>query len=91
MIQLTEKNKELLREVLLNGMNGSYYERNEMPDVDGLDRILAKKEDQISEEVAEQIANYYSMYLSDLLEIINDDDECRVWIKCRSYPFDDPW
>ena len=91
MIQLTEKNKELLREVLLNGMNGSYYEHNEMPGVDGLDRILAKKEDQISEEVAEQIADYYDMDLRNLLEIINDNDECRVWIECRSRPFDDPW
>ena len=91
MIQLTEKNKDLLVKVLLWGMSGSYYERDEQPNVEGLDRILAKKENQISEIVAEQIADYYSLYLSDLLEIINDDNECSEWLACRARPFDDPW
>ena len=91
MIQLTEKNKDLLVEVLLWGMSGSYYERDEQPNVEGLDRILAKKENQISEIVAEQIADYYSLYLSDLMEIINDDNECREWLARRARPFDDPW
>ena len=91
MIQLTEKNKDLLERVLRNGMNGSYYEHGEMPGVDGLDRILAKQENQISEKIAEQIADYYELYLSDLLEIINDEDECKEWLACRAHPFDDPW
>ena len=91
MIQLTEKNKDLLVEVLLNGMNGSYYQRGDYPDVEGLDRIRDKKENQISEEVATEIAVFYELHLSDLLEIINDENMCKIWLENRSIPFDDPW
>ena len=90
MIQLTEKNKELLHRVLKYGMTGCYYPPDRIR-VEGIDRFFDKQEDQISEKDAEIIAHYHDLYLSDLLEIINDEEECDEWLKVRSYPFEDPW
>ncbi len=90
-IHLTELNKDLLHEVLEHGMDGSYYDKGDWPDVEGVGAFYRKESDTITKTQLEQIAEYYGLWGSDLIEIISDVKEYREWIPCRLRPFDDPW
>ena len=90
-IQLTDVNRELLRRVLLHGMDGSYYDRDETPGGKDIDGYLRKETTTISASRVEAIADFYSLSGTDLLEIIADERECGDWLARRAYPWDDPW
>lgn len=89
--QLSEKNKKLLREILLRGMDGSYYDRGDMPGGDDISAFLEKTLDEISMERAAEIGKFYGLTGQDLVEIIDDEEECMEWLGRRALPWDDPW
>lgn len=90
-IRLTQKNKELLSQVLLGGMSDSYYEHDETPAGKDISGYINQELDTISPKRAEEIADYYSLTSKDLWEIISDEKECEEWLKIRACPWDDPW
>jgi DNA-directed RNA polymerase subunit RPC12/RpoP len=90
-ILLTEQNRDLLSRILLRGMSGSYYEPRAMPDGKDIAGYARKERDTISTTRLAEIAKYYSVWSSDILEWILDEERCEEWLYMRALPWDDPW
>ncbi|MDR0620895.1 MAG: hypothetical protein LBJ61_03345 [Deltaproteobacteria bacterium] len=90
-ITFTPAELDRLRRLALNLFNGSYYRMHEIEPGEDIKAVINGEAPEFTLTRLTEIAKFYELQSHMFLEDILNEDYCQEEIRCRSFPYDDPW